>query len=61
MIILSIIVSGSDNIVALYTRHYNEHPMVIQGPGAGADVTAGGIIADILRVTNTKVFNNAGS
>jgi aspartokinase/homoserine dehydrogenase 1 len=53
--------SGSDNIVALYTRHYNEHPMVIQGPGAGADVTAGGIIADILRVTNTKVFNNAGS
>lgn len=53
--------SGSDNIVALYTRHYNENPMVIQGPGAGANVTAGGLIADILRVTNTKVFNNAGS
>jgi bifunctional aspartokinase / homoserine dehydrogenase 1 len=53
--------TGSDNIVALYTRHYNENPMVIQGPGAGANVTAGGIIADILRVTNTKVFNNAGS
>lgn len=53
--------SGSDNIIALYTRHYNENPMVIQGPGAGANVTAGGIIADILRVTDTKVVNNAGS
>jgi bifunctional aspartokinase / homoserine dehydrogenase 1 len=53
--------SGSDNIIALYTRHYNENPMVIQGPGAGANVTAGGIIADFLRVANTKVFNNAGA
>ena len=52
--------SGSDNIIALYTRHYNEHPMVIQGPGAGASVTVGGIIADILRVTNTKALSNAG-
>lgn len=53
--------SGSDNIIALYTRHYNENPMVIQGPGAGANVTAGGIIADILRVTKTKISSNAGS
>ncbi|MCC5914497.1 MAG: bifunctional aspartate kinase/homoserine dehydrogenase I [Balneolaceae bacterium] len=53
--------SGSDNIIALYTRHYNENPMVIQGPGAGANVTAGGIIADILRVTNTKATSNSGS
>ncbi len=53
--------SGSDNIVALHSRHYNQTPMVIQGAGAGANVTAGGIIADILRVTNTKAFNNAGS
>lgn len=53
--------SGSDNIVALFTRHYSENPMVIKGPGAGAHVTAGGIIADILRVTNTKVFSNAGA
>lgn len=52
--------AGSDNIVALFTRHYSENPMVIQGPGAGAHVTAGGIIADILRVTNTKVNSNAG-
>lgn len=53
--------SGSDNIIALFTRHYSENPMVIKGPGAGANVTAGGIISDILRVTNTKVSNNAGS
>jgi bifunctional aspartokinase / homoserine dehydrogenase 1 len=52
---------GSDNIIALYSRHYRQSPLVIQGAGAGADVTAGGIISDILRVTNTKLFNNAGS
>lgn len=51
---------GSDNIVALYTDHYQESPMVIKGPGAGANVTAGGIVADILRVVNTKVYSNAG-
>lgn len=51
---------GSDNIVALYTDHYRESPMVIKGPGAGANVTAGGIVADILRVVNTKVYTNAG-
>jgi bifunctional aspartokinase / homoserine dehydrogenase 1 len=52
---------GSDNIIALYSRYYRQSPLVIQGAGAGADVTAGGIISDILRVTNTKLFNNAGS
>ena len=52
--------SGSDNILALYTEHYQESPMVIKGPGAGAKVTAGGIIADILRVTYTKAHSNAG-
>lgn len=51
---------GSDNIVALYTDHYQESPMVVKGPGAGANVTAGGIIADILRVANTKAYTNAG-
>ena len=52
--------SGSDNILALYTEHYQESPMVIKGPGAGAKVTAGGIVADILRVTYTKAHSNAG-
>lgn len=52
---------GSDNIIALNSRHYRQSPLVIQGAGAGADVTAAGIISDILRVTNTKLSNNAGS
>lgn len=53
--------SGSDNIIALYTSHYQESPMVVKGPGAGAKVTAGGIVADILRVANTKAQSNAGT
>lgn len=52
--------SGSDNIIALYTRYYKTSPMVIKGPGAGANVTAGGIVADILRVVSTKAASNAG-
>ena len=51
---------GSDNIMALYTKYYEESPMVIKGPGAGANVTSGGIVADILRVVSTKVASNAG-
>ncbi len=52
--------SGSDNIVAFTTDHYSEHPMVIKGPGAGANVTASGIIADIIRTANTAASTNAG-
>jgi aspartokinase/homoserine dehydrogenase 1 len=44
--------SGSDNIVLLTTERYNERPMVIRGPGAGADVTAAGVFADIIRIGN---------
>jgi len=51
---------GSDNIMALYTKYYEESPMVIKGPGAGANVTSGGIVADILRVVSTKAASNAG-
>lgn len=43
---------GSDNIIAFTTARYNETPLIIQGPGAGPNVTAGGIFADILRLTN---------
>lgn len=52
--------SGSDNIVALYTTYYDESPLIVKGPGAGAKVTAAGIISDILRVANTKAYSNAG-
>jgi aspartokinase/homoserine dehydrogenase 1 len=44
--------SGSDNIIMFKTRRYNTRPLVIRGPGAGADVTAAGVFADILRVVS---------
>jgi len=44
--------SGSDNIILITTERYNERPMVIRGPGAGAEVTAAGVFADIIRIAN---------
>lgn len=41
--------SGSDNIIAFTTARYCDTPLVIKGPGAGAQVTAGGVFADILK------------
>ena len=43
---------GSNNIILLTTERYNKHPMLIQGYGAGADVTAAGVFADIMSVAN---------
>lgn len=43
---------GSNNIVLITTERYRELPMVIKGYGAGADVTAAGVFADIMRVAN---------
>ncbi|RYY53903.1 MAG: bifunctional aspartate kinase/homoserine dehydrogenase I [Chitinophagaceae bacterium] len=40
---------GKDNIVLFYTDRYPEQPMVVKGAGAGAEVTASGVFADILR------------
>jgi len=45
----------SDNIVVITTERYSKLPMVIKGPGAGAQVTAGGIFADIVRTARTLV------
>ncbi|MEM1283263.1 MAG: bifunctional aspartate kinase/homoserine dehydrogenase I [Chlamydiota bacterium] len=42
--------SGSDNIVAIYSSRYNDQPLVIKGAGAGADVTAGGVFADVIKI-----------
>jgi len=42
--------SGSDNIILLTTERYHERPMVIRGPGAGAEVTAAGVFADVIRI-----------
>ena len=41
---------GSDNIVLFYTDRYPEQPLIVKGAGAGADVTASGIFADIIRI-----------
>ncbi|NNK70616.1 MAG: bifunctional aspartate kinase/homoserine dehydrogenase I, partial [Flavobacteriaceae bacterium] len=43
---------GKDNIVMFYTSRYSDQPMIIKGAGAGADVTASGLFADILRAAN---------
>src|SRR5690606_38398861 len=45
---------GSDNIVLFYTQRYPDRPMIIEGAGAGADVTASGIFADIIRIGNYR-------
>ena len=42
------VLEGSNNIVMLTTERYNEYPMLIQGYGAGASVTAAGVFADIM-------------
>lgn len=42
----------SNNMVLLTTKRYKQYPMVIQGYGAGADVTAAGVFADIIRIAN---------
>jgi aspartokinase/homoserine dehydrogenase 1 len=41
---------GSDNIVSFTTARYTPQPLVVKGPGAGAEVTAAGVFADIVRV-----------
>ena len=41
---------GTDNILTMHTRFYGERPLVISGPGAGPDVTAAGIVGDLLRL-----------
>ena len=40
---------GKDNIVTFYTNRYTDQPMVVKGAGAGAEVTASGVFADIIR------------
>ena len=44
--------SGSDNIVSFSTSRYYKQPLVVKGPGAGAEVTAAGVFADIIRIAN---------
>ncbi len=40
----------TDNVVRFATRRYCNNPLIVQGPGAGPEVTAGGVFADLLRL-----------
>ncbi|KAE8413129.1 homoserine dehydrogenase-domain-containing protein [Aspergillus pseudocaelatus] len=41
---------GSDNIISFYTKRYGDNPLIVQGAGAGGDVTAMGVSSDLLKV-----------
>lgn len=43
---------GTDNMLIFRTRRYHKNPLIIQGPGAGAEVTAAGVFADLLRLVS---------
>lgn len=42
--------TGCDNIITITTKRYNKNPIVIQGPGAGREVTAGGLLSNIMGI-----------
>ncbi len=44
--------SGSDNMIVFTTQRYHDRPLVVQGPGAGAEVTAAGVFAEIIHIGN---------
>ncbi|NBC27558.1 MAG: hypothetical protein GVY08_11905 [Bacteroidetes bacterium] len=41
---------GTNNIIQIHTKRYNHHPLIIQGPGAGKEVTSAGVLADIRQI-----------
>jgi aspartokinase/homoserine dehydrogenase 1 len=45
--------AGTDNVVALTTSRYSRTPLILQGPGAGADVTAGGVLSDVVKLARS--------
>lgn len=45
---------GSNNVISITTERYREYPMVIKGYGAGAEVTAAGVFADIIGIANIR-------
>lgn len=46
---------GTDNILHIHSRCYNQTPIIIQGPGAGREVTASGVMADILKIVKENI------
>jgi len=51
-------ISLTDNIVQFVTRRYSDNPLIVRGPGAGPDVTAAGIFADLLRLSSMLSGND---
>ena len=49
-------VKGADSIFEIYTESYGDNPIVIQGAGAGASVTARGVFGDILRLAERSIY-----
>jgi aspartokinase/homoserine dehydrogenase 1 len=43
----------TDNVVQFRSRRYCDNPLLVQGPGAGPDVTAAGVFADVLRIAES--------
>ena len=43
--------SGSDNMIVIHSERYDETPLVVRGPGAGAKVTAAGLLAEIVSMS----------
>lgn len=44
--------AGSDNMIVFTSERYKDRPLVVRGPGAGADVTAAGLFAEIISLGN---------
>jgi aspartokinase/homoserine dehydrogenase 1 len=47
--------AGSENIISFTTERYKYNPLVVKGPGAGAEVTASGVFADIMSISSYLV------
>jgi aspartokinase/homoserine dehydrogenase 1 len=50
--------SGPENMFVIRTKRYDRYPLIIRGPGAGAEVTAAGVFGDILRLTHETCFTS---
>ncbi|OLL21675.1 Homoserine dehydrogenase [Neolecta irregularis DAH-3] len=48
---------SSDNLISFWTKRYGDRPLIIQGAGAGADVTAMGVLADVIRASREIIQN----
>ena len=45
--------SGSDNMIVIYSERYSNTPLVVRGPGAGAAVTAAGVLAEVISISTS--------